>query len=222
MTCSHAVLCLLFNRLYFSNFIEADHWWEQPAVVPWLTDVSDVRARLLWASILSGALLTHWFLLASFRAPLGSYCLVWELFCSVSFSAFSLFYFILFFFRVNRSSVWTPDLCNYCPELVYPNTLQLYHHWSDWSCGGNHQYNRSLLIKGWTCNIESDLCAVGGKSWGERTGIAYLGGWQAHGSSCCRPLPAALTAPQVEVFLCKWPQNPKHTTDKRTEQKTAC
>lgn len=59
--------------------------------------------------------------------------------------------------RAHMSSVWTPDWCNYCPGLVYPTSLPLYHHLNDWSCRGDHQCNRSLLIKDWTGNIEPNL-----------------------------------------------------------------
>lgn len=85
-----------------------------------------------WEGASSPAPLTHWFLFASFLAPPGSYCLVWELF------VFCLLQRSLFF-RVNgahKSSVRTPDLCNYCPGLVYLAVLQLYLDLIDRSCGG--------------------------------------------------------------------------------------
>lgn len=121
--------------------------------------LKDVSVRLLWEIDVSLASLTHWFPFA-FNWFISSFTRIW--FLGRESSQFCLFHSFLYF-RVSRayiSSVRTLDVCNYCPGLVYPTTLPLYHHLNDWNCRGDHQCNRSLLIKVWTGNIESNLYRV--------------------------------------------------------------
>lgn len=107
--------------------------------------------------------------------------------------------------RVNAlhiSSVWTLDLCNYCPGLDlshYSLTVPSL----DWlELLGDHQCSGSLLIKVGTCNIESKLYRVEKSScFNKRTWIASRRWWQAHGSFCCRSPQVALTCLQVLEFL---------------------
>lgn len=201
--------CVAWEMAAQPFFTSADNWREQMArVLPSLTDLSNMRDRLLWESDVSLASLTHWFPFA-FNCFISNSTTIWWL--GWEFFLFCLLHCFLFF-RVNGahiSSVRTLDLCNYCPGLVYPTTPPLYHHLSDWSRRGDHQCNRSLLIKVWTRNIESNLYTVESSScFNKRTWVAYLRWWQAHGSFCCRSLQVALTRPQVEGFLCAWPENP--------------
>lgn len=166
--------------------------------LPSLTDLSNMGDMLQWENDVSLAPLTIDFLLHLTVSFLGPPEMVGVL-SVLSSSLLSVFRVI----GAHISSVRTLDLCDYCLGLVYSTTLLLYHHLGDWSRGGDYQCNRSLLIKVWTSNIESNLYTLEKSScFNHRTWIAYLKWWQAHGSFCCRSLQTALSRLQVEGFLC--------------------
>lgn len=117
--------------------ISSRHWWGQMTQIsPWQargtgllrgTVSSLQRHRLIDFSLHHFEL--HWDLIAYCESLLSP-------------SLLSVFLFFSFFWGVGGvngahiSAVRTPDLCNYCPGLVYPTVLQPCLCLSDWSFRG--------------------------------------------------------------------------------------